>query len=496
MAGLRSLARPGRAAIAGLLIASALALAGMTCTPADEAPPTTPVAAVGLEAMSGRAKTLDVTGPANRERFIALSVGENHNCAIQEDGRALCWGLDDHGQSSAPADERFVAISAGANHTCGLQEDGAALCWGHWGEWGREATSVLDEKFIAISAGQYHTCGLRHSGVAVCWGRKSFNDIDPRSPSSGNFIAIFSNRNHDTCGIRSDGSSLCWEVYSSNSPELTGPDGFASLSRSGQCGLKTSGEIFCPGLAGSEQNTVRGENLRYIGGSWDTEKYGFICGIRTSGSAICWSVSRHSDQDWNTPNIPYTQTFLDIGAGSEHACGLLADGSIKCWGSNRYGQASSSLARTVPPSGPPGDVLCNPGVVVVKGWSCRLPKSVETEVRRFAVTADGEGVVYGEGDEIYEIRHVSIDIGFHGKPVLVEDGWYRLESSYEDNPRCEGVGDAYDLFTGHQLRGFSDRPSGSSLFREIIRTCIILSATANANGDWTIDKTLVWEAHI
>ena len=498
---LENLARFRRAAIVGIVMVAALALAGMTCTSADELPTTTPVAAVGLEAMSGRAVKLPAPGPADRERFIALSVGKYHNCALREDGRALCWGQNGSDQSSAPANEVFVAISAGADHTCGLRQNGATVCWGRWHYQGPEATSQLGEKLVAINAGGSHTCGLREDGIAVCWGEPK-HDIDRWPIPNDKFITIVTREFAFACGIKADGSSLCWDSSSSYIPESFRPDGLAFLSRGGHCGLTISGDLYCHNYSNREIYSSRNfesitdEKFVYLGSSWDDYKQGFICGIRPSGSAGCWSVRDNRDQDWNIPNIPSTQKFLDIGTGSEHACGLLADGSIKCWGSNHYGQVSSSLAQTVPPSVPPSDVLCNPGVVVVKGSSCRLPKSIQAEVHRFAVTADGEGVVYGEADEIYEIRHVNIDIGFHGNPVLVEDGWYRLEPRHEGGPRCEGAGNAYDLFSGHQLWGFSDAAQGSSALPAIIRTCIVLAATADANGDWIVDKTLVWEAHI
>ena len=500
-----NLARSGRAAIIGALMLSALALAGMTCTSADEPPPPvatlTPVgtlaqvAATGLEAMSGRPVTLEGTGSVDRERFIALSIGNFHSCALKEDGRALCWGLDDDRQSSAPEDERFAAISAGGNHTCGLREDGAAICWGRWGESGRAASSLPDERFVAISAGAYHTCGLRESGVAVCWGGISNNNIDRWSPPSSTFISIFSGQHDHTCGIRHDGSSVCWGRSPSDPPESLGPEGLAALSRSGQCGLYISGEINCPDLAGPDHDTFRGEKLRYIGGSWDEQNYGFICGIRPSDSAACWSVSRDRSHDWNISKIPSTQKLLDIGAGFDHACGLLADGSIRCWGDNRDGQASPPLAELGPALSPPSDVICHSGVVIVKGFSCKMPDFTETDERGFAVMPDGLGVVYGAAGEIYETRYVSVDIRVLGIPVLIEDGWFRLEDlrGYSGGRRCEGSGNPEDFVP--PTESYKRNVNGGyviSLPGPPNTICTVLTARAYVSGNWIIDKALVW----
>ena len=500
------LARPGRAALISAVILSAFALAAMTCRSADEPPPPidtgapvatlAPVAATGLEAMSGRVVTLEGTGPTDRERFIALSVGRHHTCALREDGRALCWGLDDDGQSSAPEDERFVAISAGGSHTCGLRKDGAAICWGRWGESGGAATSLLDENFIAISAGSEHTCGLRESGVAVCWGGFFTGNVERWPTSSDTFISIFSGIYDDTCGIRHDGSSLCWDRFQSDPPEPLRPEGLASLSRNGLCGLKVSGEMYCPDLAGPDYDTFRSQKLRYIGGSWDMQGYGFICGIRPSGSAACWSVSRDRSQDWNISKIPSDQKFLDIGSGFDHACGLLADGTIRCWGSNRNGQASPPLSKPGLSPSPTNNVICNSGVVIVKGFSCKMPEFTETDVRRFAVMPDGLAVVYGEADEIYESRYGSVDIRVLGIPVLVEDGWFRLEDlrGYSGGRRCEGSGNPEDFLPPVESSRWKVNGGYATTLPGPPGTiCIVLTARAYVSSNWIIDKSLVWE---
>jgi alpha-tubulin suppressor-like RCC1 family protein len=45
------------------------------------------------------------------------------------DGKAVCWGDNDHGQSTPPQ-AAFTSIGAGLQHTCGVTKDGSLLCWG------------------------------------------------------------------------------------------------------------------------------------------------------------------------------------------------------------------------------------------------------------------------------------------------------------------------------------------------------------------------------
>ncbi|RME23253.1 MAG: hypothetical protein D6798_13905, partial [Deltaproteobacteria bacterium] len=58
-----------------------------------------------------------------------MDSGFDFACALDADGRATCWGDDQHGQTEAPSDA-FVKISAGRTHACGLRADGTVRCWG------------------------------------------------------------------------------------------------------------------------------------------------------------------------------------------------------------------------------------------------------------------------------------------------------------------------------------------------------------------------------
>ena len=76
---------------------------------------------------------IELTGepPAPDVKYIAISSGANHVCAIATGGSIMCWGSDDYGQvSERPTSGRFIEISSGDNHTCGLRDDGAVICWG------------------------------------------------------------------------------------------------------------------------------------------------------------------------------------------------------------------------------------------------------------------------------------------------------------------------------------------------------------------------------
>jgi alpha-tubulin suppressor-like RCC1 family protein len=84
-------------------------------------------------------------------RFIQVSAGTLHTCALAESGDAWCWGMATDGQ-----------LGAGTVSTiaCG---DGGERC-------ATRPVRVSQVKFKAVAAGYRHTCGISLDGVAYCWG--------------------------------------------------------------------------------------------------------------------------------------------------------------------------------------------------------------------------------------------------------------------------------------------------------------------------------------
>jgi len=79
---------------------------------------------------------------------VAVSAGYRHTCAILDNGEAKCWGWDSYGQlgdggsntdTNAPSSTAInlgsgrtaVAVSAGQEHTCAILDNGDLKCWGY-----------------------------------------------------------------------------------------------------------------------------------------------------------------------------------------------------------------------------------------------------------------------------------------------------------------------------------------------------------------------------
>ena len=131
---------------------------------------------------------------AGSRRFGAIAAGAAHSCGVAAGGGDVyCWGRNRDGQlgdgstesRSGPARvasrQRFVSVTAGLAHTCALTAGGAAYCWGsndagQLGDGTSESRSApvrveWDEPFAAVRASGSRSCGaVARTGAVVCWG--------------------------------------------------------------------------------------------------------------------------------------------------------------------------------------------------------------------------------------------------------------------------------------------------------------------------------------
>ena len=316
-----------------------------------------------LGSASGGTQTTPVP-VAGGLKFSIVSAGAGHSCGITTGRAAYCWGSDSAGAlgdgNSTGSDSvpvpvsgglTFIGISAGdAAFSCGLAQSTAAYCWGDnsAGQLGNGtksagATPVVVAgglSFATIAAGGGPSaCGVTNANAAYCWGDNRFGEIgngtttDSSAPVAitGLAFATVSAGNGYACGLTTGGQAYCW-------------------------GLNTQGQLGDSVANGPQQCVVGGTSypcstapVPVAGGlvfTFLSSGGSHTCGLTRAGAAYCWGSNLHgqlgngSTADSSLVPVPVSGglTFIGIGSGSVHTCGLTSGLAIYCWGDDSVGE--------------------------------------------------------------------------------------------------------------------------------------------------------------
>jgi alpha-tubulin suppressor-like RCC1 family protein len=315
-------------------------------------------------------------------QFTQIATGDQHTCGITGTQRLYCWGSDIDGNlgvgtssddcsaqiggrcSLVPIPvtgaERFVSVTAGEYHTCALTSAGAAYCWGAnvYGQVGvgttdnevRVPTAVIGgHTFGSITAGRMHTCGIDTAGDSWCWGWDAWGQLG--AGVSG----------PDRCHFFSSG-----EPCSGTPLKVAGNVRFTMVvgSQDASCGSDVSGAVYCWGAsvggtdgtdcqAGQNANCTRTPLLQVGGATFTRMGMGgsFRCGQKLDGVLWCWGYDFYGAFGNGTASTSSLDTlvraaggkpYAQITMGSGHICGLNG-GVAECWGYNNEGQAGGSI---------------------------------------------------------------------------------------------------------------------------------------------------------
>ena len=291
---------------------------------------------------------------ASAPTVTAITVGEDHSCALTTEGGVQCWGSNGSGQlgngsttnSSVPVDVsglrgEVAAISAGG-HTCAVSRSGGVTCWGHNAD-GRLGIGTLSDSSVpvnvtgmasgvaAVDVGNTHTCALTTQGGVKCWGRNDFGQL-------GNGAMTVSLAPVDVLGLASGVSAI-------------------SAGGSHTCALTTAGGVKCWGsnYAGQLGNgtTIDSSTPVDVAGSGSgvvaiTTGLSHTCALSGGGGVTCWgglAAEQTDDGGLNTTfalipiQVPgLSSGVASIAAGGFETCAVSRGGRAVCWGDNRHGQ--------------------------------------------------------------------------------------------------------------------------------------------------------------
>lgn len=227
-----------------------------------------------------------------------VDTGGWHTCALMLDGKIKCWGSSYFGQVgilpsendivkypiNVNFDGKFVDVTLGLDHTCAIDDKGDAYCWGvnYNGELGIGSsdfekhptpTKVMNiSELKLIDAGGSRTCSLTSTGGVYCWGGGS-NQHTPISidglengvtslSTGGSFTYL----EHHTCALmEGTGAVKCF--------------GYNNYSQLGDGTYNFFGEdipVDVLGLAGNVTRISTGAKSS--------------CALFLSGAAACWGA--------------------------------------------------------------------------------------------------------------------------------------------------------------------------------------------------------------
>ncbi|MBL0141424.1 MAG: VCBS repeat-containing protein [Betaproteobacteria bacterium] len=342
----------------------------------------------------------------------AIALGGQHSCALTTDGGVKCWGYDLNGQLGdngtlnqfTPVDvvglaSGMAAIAAGENHSCAVTDNGGMKCWGRnfQGQLGNggslfdiQSTPVdvvgLGSGVVAAAAGGDHTCALTAGGGVKCWGLNSNGQLgvdfgvpgltpgDVVGLASG-VAAIAAGGSH-TCALTTAGGVKCWgaNLYGQlgddtttqrrNPVDVVGlASGVAAIAAGGShtCALTTTGAVKCwgrnwAGQLGDDSVTNRRVPVDVAGLASGTAAiaagFAHTCALTAGGGVKCWGnngsgqLGDGAGYDTHmTPNdvAGLTSGIAAIAAGANHACARATAGDLRCWGDNNAGGLGDGL---------------------------------------------------------------------------------------------------------------------------------------------------------
>jgi alpha-tubulin suppressor-like RCC1 family protein len=204
----------------------------------------------GVPGQDEEGRAADVLEPARvagQERYVQVSVGEAHACAIDTGGELSCWGRNNEGQlgvgltqthSRTPlpigSAKDFQGVAAGQHHTCAIRGGGELYCWGtnDFFELGIGTGSLDDARvdpepvrvgtdadWVSVAVGWFHTCALKRNGALYCWGRAAEGQLGVAStePVSAPMPVAPTQRfrglalgSFYTCALDADRAVYCW----------------------------------------------------------------------------------------------------------------------------------------------------------------------------------------------------------------------------------------------------------------------------------------------
>jgi alpha-tubulin suppressor-like RCC1 family protein len=346
---------------------------------------------------------------------IAVSVGDQHGCAVESKGTISCWGMNDLRElgtnsilgSGTPLQVANVSgvtgTAAGQDHACALL--GATVkCWGHgqYGPLGDGNNPYVQPNPVvfgaspisAIGAGGSFTCGLLPGGQVTCSGSNYFNRLGHGGGDTSSPGLVMTDPALFDAGTGGGGVDAGeGGVVDAGPPPQPPP--FSGATRLGigddhSCVVYNGGKVACWGHssngecgADNDYAVTYPNDIALPSAATDVTSGGaHSCAVLADGSIRCWGNNDNgqlggpggNDSSLRTPTIA-GKSAKYIAAGSAHTCAVMTDGTVYCWGQGAYGEIGNGIRADTPTPQPVTGITDATGITARTQFTCVLQKS-------------------------------------------------------------------------------------------------------------------------
>lgn len=505
--------------------------------------------------MGNTAMPIAMAGGIN---FDSISVGLSHACGFASSGEAYCWGYGAYGalgnnsigQANQPhrvldpCDGCPVDGDADGDGYCGeydcddndasLHPDAPERC----DDVDSDCDGSLVDEYPTID-GVYPACDVDGDGVEADGDHDGIiggtpcpsgvavgcddNCADVANPdqmdTDGNGFGDACNclwascaELGVNCGTVSDGCGRTLNCGSCMTPQTCGgggvpnvcgctpttcavqhaecgsiPDGCGGTFNCGPCsGSRTCGGAGIPNTCACAPNscqTTGGASCGF-GTTWlqvDAGTY-HACGIATSRSVYCWgrnsgdnltdggALGDGTTVNRSMPTLVFGgYSFASISAGISYSCGLTMSGEVYCWGNNRLGQfGNGTTTSSLKPVRAGGSlsfrsIATNKGLQASTAHTCGLTS--DGQIYCWGSNLNGK---LGNGTVVSATSPVAVSGGLTFQAVAV-GGEHSCGLTTEGVAYCWGSGNRYQIGDGQTIdRSVPTRVSGDQVFDSLV----------------------------
>ena len=287
-----------------------------------------------------------------------ITVGNTFGCVAHGSGRVSCWGYNnrwilgveskDLNRSAKPVIVQGVAnvrsLAAGNDHVCALIDDGSISCWGSnahglAGHGGNFPTTFarpqqvigLPSPAVQVLSANKHSCAVVQDGTTWCWGDGDLSRFG--FPSYITTVALpYKTPTPADVAFRFVGDGNTGYLTAAGDLHMVGSNNTWQLGyQQSCCSAKSPTYVKIPKVANASHASMRDRHA---------------CVVHDGGKASCWGAppnGKHlgDGQTVKSENPVPVQGITDavsVHTGFAYTCFIMKDRTMQCFGYNQSGQ--------------------------------------------------------------------------------------------------------------------------------------------------------------